>query len=249
MPIQTGNMPAKGSMNNMSYFHSKDGLMVKMKSVTNKSKYKTDSMVLTRRNGQEFGLAGRAGKTLRYAVQKAIGKAKDPRNVSRLTTLMLSIAKKDFDSPHGERNVSKGPLEDLKGFDFNINAPLAKHFSPEITYQIDRVTGKLNLEIPAFETAALLNIPHGATHFKVVSAGCEVNFVEDKYVSKEFDSGQLPLNSPAAAISIVHELEPNSTLPLFLTFGILFFQEINRAFTPIQSPDANSFGIVEVDYV
>ena len=175
MAIQTGNMPAKGAMNNMSYYKSKDGIMVKMKSIISKEKLKTGNFEITRRNNLEFGLAGKAGKTLRYAVSTIIGFAKDGRVASRLTTLMLKIAKTDTSSPHGERNVAKGELEMLNNFNFNGNAPLELNFMAPHTLDIDRATGILTVDIPAFIPNLMLAVPESATHFKIVSAGSEVD--------------------------------------------------------------------------
>ena len=118
MPIQTGNMPAKGAMNNMSYYKSKDGIMVKMQSKISKDAFKGVKFENTAKHQKEFGLAGKAGKTLRRALMEIIMSCKDSRLTSRLTTLMLKISKTDTTNVFGERNVTDGQHEMLTGFDF-----------------------------------------------------------------------------------------------------------------------------------
>ncbi|MEP7109282.1 MAG: hypothetical protein ABI760_14910 [Ferruginibacter sp.] len=44
MTIQTGNMPAKGALNNMSWYKTKDGIVVKMKSIIPRKKFKTRAL-------------------------------------------------------------------------------------------------------------------------------------------------------------------------------------------------------------
>lgn len=247
MPIQTGNMPAIGTMNNMSYFKTKDGSMVKMKSVTAKSKYKTAAFEITRRNNQEFGLAGRAGKTLRHSIRTILLNCKDARLASRLTSQLLKIAKTDTTSPHGERNVSKGQLEMLRGFDFNAEASLATNFAAPFTFNIDRAGGKISLTIPGFNSKIMLTAPEGATHFQLLSAGSAVDFVNDAFEEQHAVTDPLPLGQPTADINIVHQLPANSPLPLFLTLGIQYLLEINGAQTVIHSSNANSLAIIAVD--
>ena len=247
MPKQIGNMPAIGAMNNMSYYKSKDGIMVKMKSVISKDKFKTKNFEITHRNNLEFGLAGKAGKTLRNAVQKIILNSKDSRLPSRLTTLLLKIAKTDTTSKHGERNVSKGQLELLNNFNFNAEAVMVSAFPVTYTWNIDRPSGVLTLDIPAFIPRKELPVPEGATHYRIVSAGSEVDFVADSFDTKIYGSGELSLQDPAGPFNIVHTLTKASNKPLFLFLGIQYYQEINGARTLIHSNNANGLTIVQID--
>ena len=248
MAKQTGNMPVIGTMNNMTYFKSKDGIMVKMKSAISKDKFKTKNFEITFRNNLEFGLAGKAGKTLRYAIANVIGDCKDGRLASRLLTLMLKIAKTDTTSVHGERNVAKGQVEMLEGFDFNINSPLPLHFTAPYIAGADRVTGKLTLDIPAFNPANMLLVPDGATHFKMIATGSEVDFPNDNFVSQSFETALQPVGAAASTpVSAVLQVTANSTLPLFIFLGVQYFLEVNGAQTPIRSSDANSMGIVKLE--
>jgi hypothetical protein len=249
MPKQIGIIPVKGTMNNMSFYNTADGKMVKTKSAINRSTFDSAKFAITRRNAQEFALAAKAGKLLRKSVQPIIGEAKESRYVSRITSLMLEIAKTDTVSPHGQRNVSKGLLEKLEGLNFNINAALKDHFPLEFTASIDRPTGKMMLNIPGFDPARLPLIPEGATHFKLVSSGSELIFEKDVFHSKYFDSGELPLTGAIAAQDIIHQLDANSTYPLVVTFGLQFFQLINGTYAPIMNTEANALAIVKLDLV
>ena len=92
--------------------------------------------------------------------------------------------------------------------------------------------------------------PSGATHFKLVSAGSDINFTEESSDTAYFESAYLPLNDvPTAAVNITHALTANSSNPLFLFMGILFSQEVNGVQYPLLSGSFNSLNIVQVSGV
>jgi len=166
---------------------------------------------------------------------------------SRLTTLLLQIAKTDTTSKHGERNVTKGQLEKLDHFNFNAQAEMTSAFPVTYTWKIDRASGELTIDIPAFNPRKDIPVPEAATHFRLVSAGSEVDFEGNSFVSKTFETDGLSLQDPAGPFNIVHKLDAASNLPLFLFLGIQFFQEINGERTVIHSTNANALEIVQVD--
>ena len=246
MPKQIGALPIQGELNNMSWYKSKDGIMVRMKSVISKDVLKSPVFAITQRNTAEFGLAGRAAKTVRKAIG-AILLGKDHRLISRLASKMLKIAKKDLVSKHGERNVSMGPLEELNGFEFNAPYPLSNTLIPRFDTVIDRPSGKMNIKIPNFIPETGINGPDGATHFRFVSAGAELDFNKDSYTSQTFESVLFPVNQPFDAISIDHQLPANSTLPLMLFLGVQFIQDINGSNAMMGNGSHNSLGLVAID--
>ena len=247
MPKQIGALPIQGELNNMSWYKSKDGIMVKMKSVVSREKLKSSRYAITQRNTAEFGLAGRAAKTLRRVVAPIILQGKDHRLISRLAAKMLQIAKKDLTSAHGERNAVMGPLEELKGFEFNGPIPIQHAFTPELQQQIDRPSGKMTISIPAFNPQTAINGPDGATHFKIVSAGAEINFTKDEYTAQTFESVMFTMNQPVGAFNIDHVLSANSTLPLVLILGIQFIQDINGSNAMMSEGAHNALGLIEIN--
>lgn len=248
MAEQIGIIPIKGTMNNMTFYKSEDGIRVKLQSKVSKEKIKTsDSYERTRENNSEFGTAGRAGKVLRNALASIIGYSKDRRVVSRLLTVMLKAVKADAINPRGKRNVLDGDLELLKGFDFNIKAELAKVLKAPYTAVIDRVAGEMNIQVPPFMPAALLARQPDATHFKLVSAGVELDFEQDVFSTKTFLSNFLPINNAdTAPVDIVHQLPANSMHPLFLVLGVQYYVETQGIKYPIKTSEVNALGIVKV---
>lgn len=251
MAKQKGIIKIKGTIGDMTFYKTADGHIVKEKSEISKQKIMTGaSFARTRENMSEFGRAGKASKTLRNAIRTHLLNAKDGRVVSRLTKEMMRVLQADATSVRGLRNVIDGETEMLQNFNFNLQAIWSATMFAPYTMGIDRATGQLSVDIPAFSPSQMIVAPDGSTHFKIVSAGSSVNFTDDTFVTREFETAVLPW-TPAntAAINIVHGLPPAGTDPLFLLLGIQFFQEVNGVHYPLRNGAFNSLNIVAVSGV
>jgi hypothetical protein len=248
MAKQKGIIKIKGTIGDMTFYKSGDGFIVKQKSEIAKEKILNDpSFLRTRENMSEFGRAGKASKTLRTAIRNLLQNAKDGRVVSRLTKEMMKVIKADAASTRGLRNVIDGETELLKDFNFNIDAVWSATMFAPYTPAINRVTGELTVNIPAFNPAAMLVAPAGSTHFKIVSAGSEINFTDDSSTTVNFETGYLPLtDADTLPLSILHALPANSLHPLFLLLGLQFFQEVNGINYPLRNGAFNTLNIVSV---
>jgi len=248
MAQQKGFLPAKGRMGNLSYYKTRDGYLIKDKGGIDKNRIASDpAFQRTRENGAEFGSAGKAGKLLRNAVKALSQKSSDGRAVSRLTKNMFKVIKSDAVSRRGERNVVDGNIELVQGFEFNINAVLGTTFYAPYTAAIDRVTGNLSVDIDAFVPEKAVSRPEGATHFQINSAGAEVDFEENVYVSSFSSSAEMPWDNTATApVSLENAVPANSTRPLFLLLGIEFFQEVNGEMYSLRNGGYNSLAIIRV---
>ncbi len=251
MAQQKGILKIKGTMNDMTFYKTADGYLVKEKSEVSKEKIATDpAFQRTRENNSEFGRAGKASKVLRQSIRTMLQNAKDARVTSRLTKEMMRVVKADATSARGLRNVIDGETELLTGFEFNINSTLASTVFAPYTREINRVTGELKITIPAFDAAAQIAAPAGATHYLLSSAGVDIDFEAESFATEYFDTLHLPWNSiPTAPIAIVHTLPANSTHPLFLFLGVQFFQEVNGTQYPLRNGAFNALSIVLVSGV
>lgn len=248
MAQQKGFLPVKGRMGNLSYYKTKDGFLIKDKGGIDKNRIASDpAFQRTRENGAEFGRAGKAGKLLRNAVKSLSQKSSDSRSVGRLTGQMMKVVKSDLVSRRGERNVVEGNIELIQGFQFNSKAILDTTFLAPYTAAIDRVTGNLSVDIAAFVPEKAVRRPEGATHFQVNSAGTEIDFEGNVYVSSYSSSAQMPWDNVATApISFENAVTANSTMPLFLLLGIEFFQEVNGERYSLRNGGFNSLAIIMV---
>jgi hypothetical protein len=249
MAKQSGIIKLEGTIGDISFYKSKDGYLARGKGGVDKSRIQNDpAFQRTRENGSEFGRAGSAGRTLRTAFRPLLMNTSDNRVTSRLTQEMTKVIQADATSARGERNVLDGELELLTGFEFNSSSSLGATLYAPFNALITRTSGNAVIEIPAFVPQNSVVAPKGATHLKFVSAGAEINFEDGTFTMVTSSSPEIAIGSQSqAAVTLTNALTAASTLPLFLVFGIEFYQEVNGSFYPLNSGSYNALAIVAVD--
>ena len=151
-------------------------------------------------------------------------------------------------SQRGLRNVIDGEAELLLGFEFNQNGRVDKTFFAPYSSVIDRVSGTLSVDLPKFIPVNMIAAPPGATHFRLVAGATEVDFEKGTYVTSYSQSADIVLSpTPQPALSLTQAVTPASTKPLFLAFGIEFYQLVNGTLYPLRNGAFNALSIVGVD--
>lgn len=247
MAKQRGFLKLEGTLGDVTFVKTQDGYLVKEKTDIGSRIASDKAFQRTRENNAEFGRAGKAVKLLRTAIKTLLLNAKDSRLTSRLTREMMKVVKADTTSDRGLRNVVDGEVELLQGFDFNINAPISTILSLDSTASINRVTGLLDVAVPAFVPANQVMAPEGATHYKLVSGGAEIDFGNGTFIQDSSETAILPWNNdPAVAVTLSNTITANSTLPLFLLFGIQFYEAVNGKYYPLKNGAFNALSLVQV---
>lgn len=248
MAQQKGIIPLKGTIGNITFYKSKEGYLAREKGGISADRIASDpAFQRTRENGAEFGRAGMAGKLLRTSLRALLQNASDSKMVSRLTREMIRVIQADATSPRGLRNVIDGETELLLGFDFNINGKLSTTLYAPYSSGINRVTGELTVTIPSFIPLNMIKAPAGTTHFRLNSAGAEIDFENKEYVVDVKNSANLPWNNTAtAALTLINTVTANSTHPLFLALGIEFFQDVNGSMYPLKNGAFNPLALVNI---
>jgi hypothetical protein len=249
MARQKGIIKLKGTIGDITFYKTQDGHLAREKGGIEASRIASDpAFQRTRENGSEFGRAGKAGKLLRTALRPLLLNSADGRMVSRLTQTMVKVIQADLVSERGLRNVIDGEAEMLFGFEFNIRGKLGTSLYAPFVGVIDRVTGDVNVDLASFIPANMIAAPSGTTHFKIISAGAEVDFEAETYVVSTSETAILPWDGTAtSAISQTNAVTPASTKPLFLALGIEFYQEVNGQMYPLKNGAFNPLALVKVD--
>ncbi len=248
MAKASGIIKIEGTVEDLT-FYKKDGKnFVRRKGGVPKERIENDpNYVRTRENNSEFGHSGTAGKVLRMAMGSLVFKAKDGKLSSRMLQVMSRIKNLDTTSARGFRQVSVGlstpeGKQLLKGFDFNINAPLnGVLFAP---YDLNTTTGVI--EITDFIAAEQLQFPQGSTHISFQSAVLAIDF--DTEVSELAYSNivNLPINLTPTTVTLTPTSVPTGTgLQLFLLM-ISFYQEVNGVQYSLKNEGYNVLNVVEV---
>lgn len=251
MAKQKGIIKLKGTIGDITFYKSKDGYIAREKGGIDAGRIATDpAFQRTRENGSEFGRAGKAGKVLRMALRSVLINSSDSKMVSRLTTQMIKVIQADVTSARGLRNVIDGEAELLTGFEFNMNGKLSTILFAPFTATIDRATGNLTITLDPFIPINMIAAPSGTTHFKLISAGSEIDFETEVYTGTNSETAMLPWNAVSTAlITHTNTVTPASTKPLFLALGIEFYQETNGQMYSLKSGASNPLSLIQVSGV
>lgn len=250
MARQKGTIKLQGQMGGVSFYKSQqDGFLAREKGGVDADRIKNDpNFERTRENGAEFGRAGAAGKLLRTALRALLTNISDSRMTSRLTREMVKVIQADATNIRGQRNVIDGEAELLNGFEFNLDGKLGSTFFAPFTPIIDRPSGNLSVDVPDYIPGNMIGAPQGATHFRLIAAGVEVDFEAGSYVVTTSATPEVVLGPQTeAAVTLTNAVTPASTKPLFAAFGIEFLQFVNGAYYPLKNGVYNALALVAVD--
>ncbi|MEO6692211.1 MAG: hypothetical protein ABIO44_07730, partial [Saprospiraceae bacterium] len=230
MARQKGLLKIKGTLDDLTFYKTQDGNLVKMKGGVSKERIATDpNFRRTRENGTEFGLAASAGKLVRDALRNLLLNAADGRIASRLTQVMTLIKDYDSTSTRGSRSVGIGITAPqgkalLKGFNFNIRAIMGGIlFKP---YVLNTTTGSVGISqlIPANDIA----FPQGATHASLRGAWAKVDFDTKQFEAVTSNVFNVPLNNAPVNVGLTIAAPPTlATGANIFVLLIEFFQEVN----------------------
>lgn len=244
----TGIIKLKGTFDGLTFYKTADGYLVKTKSGVSKNRIMNDpAFVRTRENLSEFSLSVKAGKAIRQSISPLLHRAKDSKLSSRMLQLMNTIKNFDGTSVRGERLVRLGldSVEGkmlLKGFDFNLHAPLSSVL--HAPYSVAVVTGVLS--IPDLSPQEQLGIPEGATHVSFSTAYVDLNFETGVFDSRYSPAVILPLDNTLSTILLTPEAVPTGTGTRFLSLLVAFFQEVNGVQYSLRNGMFNALNVVEV---
>ena len=249
MARQKSLIKLKGTLDGITFYKSKKGYMARQSTSLDGELVATDPrFVRTRENNAEFGRAGAAGKILRKAFRDQIQLAKDGTVVSRLSKEMMKVLQADKVSARGKRNVLDGELELLRGFNFNSRSPIDTVLFMNYSYEIDRAGGVLGVSFPSFRTLTSIQAPQGSTHFKIIVGGAAIDFENENTEVAVSDSGELALEAlTTEAFTQQVNLSADSSDPLFLVLGIIFYQEVNGFYYHLSNGVFNSLAIIGVE--
>lgn len=244
----TGIIRLKGTFDGLTFYKTEDGHLVKTKSGVSKSRIMNDPAFLrTRENLSEFGLNVKSGKALRQAIGPLLHRAKDSKLSSRMLKVMNTIKNFDSSSARGKRQVRLGMVSAegkllLKGFDFNVHAPLSTVLHGLFT--VDLATGVIT--IPDFSPLDNLGFPEGATHVSFCSAFVNLDFETGIFESRYSPTTIVALDATISTLILTPEAVPSGTGTLLYLLLIEFFQDVNGVHYSLRNGAFNVLNVVEV---
>lgn len=238
----------QGTLQGMTFFKSKDGLLIRKKGGVSKKRIKNDpAFQRTRENGSEFGHSAKMAQLVRKSVANLVSLAKDFRVSSRMVQAMAQIKNYDLTSLRGDRKVWIGILtaegkQSVRGFDFNLNSPFNSVFRGQ--YALDTATGEV--AILDLNPSTNLNLPQGATHASLSVAVASVDFELGNYGTTYSPKENFRLTNSSLNLTLTPTAMPGGTGTVFYYFLIEFFQELNGVQYPLKNNSHNVLYLMEV---
>ena len=229
MARQNGLIKIKGTLDNVSFYKTKDGDLARMKTSVDGKRIANDpAFVRTRENGAEFGSSAKAGKLTRDNLRPISMNATDGRVVARMTKIMTDIKNLDTTSVRGQRNVGVAMATAqakalLKGFEFNNAAMLSSMlFKP---WAVNTSTGVISITglVPTLD----IIFPEGATHVSFSGAYANINYATGVADVKLTNVQNLPISGTSSVITLTPTAVPTGTGAKLFLLKIEFFQLVN----------------------
>lgn len=249
MAKQESIITLNGTIDNISFFKTKDGYNARKKTGISKAAMESNpNFDRTRENMAEFGRAAQAAKLLRHTLLESIIGSRDRKMSTRLQKAMMGVLKADSTSTRGQRNVIDGETELLEGFEFNLNGLLSTTLLATYQSTVDRVTGNCSVSLPPYDPAKMITYAAGATHYRLGLTAASINFENKEREVLSIQSAYLPVDGPLTALlDLSVTLQPGSTQPIFMTLTIEFVQEANGQKYALKSGEFNACALVKVD--
>lgn len=247
MARQSGLIKIKGTLDNVSFYKTKDGHLARMKTSVDAKRIANDpAFERTRENNKEFANSATSGKLMRDALRPMALNASDGRVISRLTKAMTAIKNMDATSIRGQRNVAVGisdpnAILKLKGFEFNKEALLSAILFKPMT--VDTNTG----EITIADLKPQMDVvwPQGATHVQFTSGFAGVDFQNGDKDLQMSAPVNLVIDGTQTNVTLTPPSAPSVTgINLFL-LKIEFFQEVNGVQYTLKNGAYNALRVVE----
>ena len=253
MAKQKGIVKLKGSLGDLSLYKSRDGYLAREKGGIDTEMIKNSSRFQrTRENNAEFKEAVRAVNLIQRAFWEILSGVNVQEYRNRLMQEMLKIVSKDSVNVRGKRKVYNEHVESLQGFEFNGHSGFNKLFTAP--YLLELLEFDINewyvnyYTTFAFVPADTILAPAGATHYRIMSAGGQIDFENDSYMIRTKPDLELPLNNDFASFHEAYQIdyEANANLPVFLMLRPVFYQEMNNRLYELKGNSYNAASLVFV---
>lgn len=215
-----GPAPIRGTLDNLNFYITPDGNIVREKGKTgNTKKSFKENPIFTpmKLHSKDFGLCAKKGRVFRQLVKAFYDHAKDGSIAGRTNQLLHAIIKEDQLHPRGSRQLitglqSKEALGFLIGFEGNKARPLHAVLKKKIAFNWE----KKAISIRSINLLQHIDWPAEATqvHFQIAMANWDC--VNDTY--ETVYSNEIVFEKKAGVCQLPFELAPLENKDLWLAF-------------------------------
>lgn len=249
MAKQKGIIKIVGTLDELTFYRTRNGYAVRRKTSLDKQRVATDpAFVRTRENNQEFARAIRASKLVRDAVRPLSLHACDGRIVNRLIQVFMRVKNEDTLSARGSRNVANGLSTPtgkalLRDFEFNRSAVLSSILHS--SYTIDSITGALSFA--HLDVEQDLVFPTSSTHVGLTAGFLGIDFTTGAYHLQVSPTSIISPTTPAGPLTLTPSGVPSVNTVLLHLLKLCFYQEVNGELYLFADGGYNALTIVGVE--
>lgn len=195
------------------------------KRLLSKRKKKPFSLRKKRKINPELIHAARIAKLIRtITCAGPIFLQRDRSRFRRIAKFLLQkVMKADKFNAPGERNVLKGDLQLLEGYELNYDVPLSEILHAPYTSYIDPNDGSMRVYFPTFIPSQQLIIPDNSTHCRIIAVGASLNI---NYYNATIESDTSPLipliENPVPGFSLNLQVSPRDGHAMMLVLAISY---------------------------
>jgi hypothetical protein len=226
MATQVGSLKVSGTLGELSFYNSVYGHIIRRKGGPSAKQIKTHkNFERVREHNEEFSDCAKAGKRLRFALNREIRTIKDHKIVWRLNQLIWKVKNCDKQSARGKRNVTNGLKTNegkllVKGFDLNSQVPMKEVLKKPVLVE------KGSIVIKELVPKNYFKAPKSATHVKVRGISLQIDLETGLFTIQE-DSLRLTLDRKKKDVILTPAKTKNKGFSFYL-LQLVFTQEINQ---------------------
>lgn len=209
----------RGSIDNLTFYISEEyGALVKKKGGPTAEQIRTsDRFEKTRLNNAEFGRAAHYGGRIRTAFTILEQACMNATLNTNLSTRIREIMRMDKESKHGERDLRRDTLIQLRHFELNERNLSKQFFTKPVVTKAENGCLEVTLGI------TLNKKPPRVYKWHVLSTVACIDFKNENACTCDSKSSELHELTPGEyAMSFTHYFDENKLL--FHGLGILFFE-------------------------
>lgn len=216
----------RGSIDDLTFRHTQDGIIAGMKPGPTRERVLThENFALTRRNAEEFQQAIKDARLLRHALGSGLDGRTGSSMNGRMNGVFYKAARRDEISDLGFRRAYQGNIDLLTGFNFNKQLSLAYAMPVPLTHSLDVESGTCKAEVPSFIARKRKDFPAGATHFQLISGMVVIDFLHGKYEQHIQRGELLPLRKKTpGVIGFEHAIDRMSGQVVVQVLGMEFYK-------------------------
>lgn len=253
MAQQESIIKLKGRIGDLTFYETKDGYQARQAKGVDPRRIATEpNYQRTRENNAEFTTGAAAAKRLRDTLRPMILLTYDPKMPARLFSRVMRVVKADAVNDRGERRVLPDNLGLLGQFGFNVAASLTNTLFVVPQCTVDRAAGTVTLDIPSLVPGLTIAAPKGATHFQFNFGAAVIDFDTESEgngsaIAMAESATSLLTAETFAGTTLTAALPPETELPVFVLFGISFYQEVNGKPYPLNNGAYNPIDVFRID--